>query len=88
MTYNGSPLQKDHNYIIQLSTTYTSTFQYRRYLVRDNVIRIIDNIAPSNLTANFNVPELVVIDGIVKVHFEGDKATSNYAVGVIVEYLG
>lgn len=88
LTYNGSPLQQNHNYIIQLSTIYTSTFQYRRYLLRNNVIRIIDNIAPSNLTVNFNVPELVVIDGIAKIHFEGDKSTSIYFVGVIVEYLG
>ena len=88
LTYNGSPIQQNHSYIIQLSTIYTSTFQYRRYILRENGIRIIDNIAPSNLTANFNVPELQIVDNVAKVHFEGDKSTSIYAVGVIVEYLG
>ena len=88
LTYEGSPLQQNHNYIIQLSTIYTSTFQYRRYLLRDNVIRIIDNIAPANLTANFNVPELQIIDGVAQVHFEDDKSTHEYYVAVIVEYLG
>ena len=88
MTYEGSTLQQNHNYIIQLSTIYTSTFQYRRYLLRDNVIRIIDNIAPANLTANFNVPELQIIDGVAQVHFEDDKSTHEYYVAVIVEYLG
>lgn len=88
LTYGGSPLQQNHNYIIQLSTIYTSTFQYRRYLLRDNVIRIIDNIAPANLTANFNVPELQIIDGVAQVHFEDDKSTHEYYVAVIVEYLG
>ena len=87
LTYEGSPLQQNHNYIIQLSTIYTSTFQYRRYLLRDNVIRIIDNIAPANLTANFNVPELQIIDGVAQVHFEDDKSTHEYYVAVIVEYL-
>lgn len=88
LTYEGSPLQQNHNYIIQLSTIYTSTFQYRRYLLRDNVIRIIDNIAPANLTANFNVPELQIIDDVAQVHFEDDKSTHEYYVAVIVEYLG
>ena len=83
MTYEGSPLQQNHNYIIQLSTIYTSTFQYRRYL-----LSIIDNIAPANLTANFNVPELQIIDGVAQVHFEDDKSTHEYYVAVIVEYLG
>lgn len=88
LTFKGAALLNNRNYIIQLSTIYTSTFQYRRYLLRNNAIRIIDNIAPSNITANFNVPELVVIDGTVKVHFEGDKSTSVYSVAVIIDFLG
>lgn len=88
LTFKGASLLNNRNYIIQLSTIYTSTFQYRRYLLRGNVIRIIDNIAPANITANFNVPELVVIDGTVKVHFEGDKSTSVYSVAVIIDFLG
>ncbi len=48
----------------------------------------LDNIAPANLTANFNVPELQIIDGVAQVHFEDDKSTHEYYVAVIVEYLG
>lgn len=88
LTYNGSPLQQNHNYIIQLSTIYTSTFQYRRYLLRDNIIRIIDNIAPADHSPNFNVPELQIVNNVPRVHFEGDKSSHDYSIGIIVEYLG
>lgn len=89
LTYNGSQIvmSDSQDYIIQLSTVGTSTFQYRRYFIAEFGVRLLDNIAPTNLTANFNVPELIVVDGLVKVHFEGDKSISNYAVSVIIEHF-